>query len=58
MPAAMPAAAHFALEAEQLMCLQVPALEQQLLLALLPKDEADERGVVLEVGRNLSSALH
>ena len=36
------------------MSLQVPALEQELLLALLPKDEADERGVVLEVGWALS----
>ena len=50
-PAAMPAAAQLALEAEQSMCLQVPAHEQGLLLALLPKDEADERGVVLEVGQ-------
>ena len=54
----MPAAAHLAIEAEQLMFLQVPALEQQLLLALLPKDEADERGVVLEVGQALSDTLH
>ena len=39
------------------MSLQVPALEQELLLALLPKDEADERGVVLEVGQ-ASVTLH
>lgn len=35
----------------------MPALEQELLLALLPKDEADERGVVLEVGHALSYTL-
>eukprot|EP00891_Asterochloris_glomerata_P007464 jgi/Astpho2/7464/fgenesh1_pm.00114_%23_30_t len=36
-------------EEQQELAKQVPALEQELLLALLPKDEADERGVVLEV---------
>lgn len=30
---------------------QIPALEQDLLLSLLPKDGNDARGVVLEVGR-------
>lgn len=30
---------------------QIPALEQELLLSLLPKDGNDARGVVLEVGR-------
>ena len=30
---------------------QVPALEQELLVSLLPKDQNDARGVVLEVRR-------
>lgn len=29
--------------------LQIPQLEEQLLVSLLPRDEADERDVVLEV---------
>ena len=29
--------------------MQIPKIEEQLLLALLPKDEADERDIVLEV---------
>jgi peptide chain release factor 1 len=36
---------HAALEA------QVPELERELLLRLLPRDEADDRGVILEVAR-------
>ena len=35
--------------------LQIPQLEDQLLVSLLPKDEADERDVVLEVRPN---AMH
>lgn len=30
-------------------CLQLPGLERELLLQLLPKDSNDERGVVIEV---------
>ena len=29
--------------------MQIPKIEEQLLLSLLPKDEADERDIVLEV---------
>lgn len=29
--------------------MQIPNLEEQLLVSLLPKDEADERDIVLEV---------
>ena len=31
------------------LCLQIPALEAQLLQSLVPRDEADQRDVVLEV---------
>ena len=36
---------------------QLPRLEQELLLSLLPKDDADSRGVVVEVRRLLTQAL-
>lgn len=35
--------------------MQIPKIEEQLLLSLLPKDEADERDIVLEVN---SSAFY
>lgn len=34
--------------------LQIPELEDQLLVSLLPKDEADERDIVLEALYDLS----
>ena len=38
------------LSLQKQLCLQIPALEAQLLQSLLPRDEADQRDVVLEVG--------
>lgn len=36
----------------RLSCVQLPQLEHELLLSLLPKDETDLRGVVVEVSRS------